>query len=110
MSSFFVVVICLALSCFPLTFGHKIPYPLQVNFVGSLVFGYCQDTKQAVRADRKPLFDANYLFCNTGIWVRKTSSGFFLALSLGVFPAKALAFDVSKYYSKNHNGVFLQNL
>jgi hypothetical protein len=57
-----------------------------VNCYRELIFGYCQDTIQAVRAGQKPLFDANYPSCNKDIWAKKLSFLLFQALLPLVFP------------------------
>jgi hypothetical protein len=75
-----------------------------------LNFGYRQDTNQVVHAGQKRLFDASSLFYNRDIYLKTASFLFFLTLLLEASPAKALAFDASKYCSKNHNGEFLQNV
>jgi hypothetical protein len=70
--------------------------------------GYCQDTKQADRADQKWLFDVNSRFYNRDIWVKKVSFLLYLVLLPLVFLVKALVFGVSMYCLKNHNVEFSQ--
>jgi hypothetical protein len=81
----------------------------KINFYRDTSFGYRQDTKVADPAGQRRLFYANYLFYNKGIWAKKASFLLFLILLPEASPAKALAFDASKYCSKNHNVGFLQN-
>ena len=84
-------------------FWAQSPLPIKTNFWERCCFGYRQDTKMADHADRKPLFGANCLFCNKGIWVEKAFFRLFPILLLAFFPAKALAFGVSKCCLKIHN-------
>jgi hypothetical protein len=57
-----------------------------VNCYRELLFGYRQDTSQAVHAGQKPLFDVNCLSYNKDIWAKKLSFLPFKALLLFVFP------------------------
>jgi hypothetical protein len=57
-----------------------------VNCDRDLIFGYRQDTIQAVHAGQKSLFDVNCLACNMDIWAKMLSFLLFQALLPLVFP------------------------